>query len=78
MDNIKPPYRVVVWTVRATDRHRRTFRTSKELHTFNTLEERDAFTATPPTSGIVTAFGIDYETLHGKVYRTDRTARPAL
>ncbi len=72
----KPPYRVTVWTVRAKDRHGRAFTTSTVRHTFDTLAERDAFAAAP-TGNRVTAFGIDYETLHGKVYRTDRTYRPA-
>jgi hypothetical protein len=74
----KAPYRTTVWTVRTADKHGRTFRTSKETHHFETLEARDAFTAQAPADARVTAFGIDYDTLHGKNYRTDRTDRPAL
>lgn len=71
----KPPYRVTVFTVREVKP--RTYRTSTERHTFDTLEDRDAFISAP-TGNRVTAFGIDYETLRGKVYRTDYTRRPAL
>ena len=73
----KSPYRVTVWTVRQADKYGRTFRTSKETHYFETVEARDAFTAQAPTDARVTAFGIDYDALRGKVYRTEHTARPA-
>lgn len=74
----KAPYRVTVWTVRTADKYGRTFRTSKETHYFETVEARDAFTAQTPTDARVTAFGIDYDALNGKVYRTEHTVRPSL